>query len=145
MLSLDIFFFSSKRKEKKTKKKKHRKENKCREGRELAFKLPLYPFTFGFCFYPPTSALLFQTLSLDIFFSSRRKEKKNIEKKRNAEKGGSLPLSSHSTLSLLAFASTLPLLPFCFKHFLLASSSSQIEEKRKRQRKKKHREKKNAK
>jgi hypothetical protein len=73
-LSPDIFFFSSRRK-KKTKKKKHRKK-KCREGRELAFKLPFYPLTFGFCFYPPTSALLFQTLSFGIFFFLSKKKKK---------------------------------------------------------------------
>ncbi len=110
-----IFFFSN------TKKIKHTTQ-KPRKGSELTFKLSLCPSLLVFA-----STLLFQTLSPDIFFfSSRRKKKqrkKNIEKK-NAEKGGSLPSSSHSTLSLLAFASTLPLLPFCFKRFLLASSSS---------------------
>ncbi len=50
--------------------------------------------------------------------------------KKNAEKGRSLPLSSLSTLSLLALASTFPLLHSCFKCFLLAFSSPQIEEKK---------------
>jgi hypothetical protein len=70
-------------------------------------------------------------------FSSRKKEKKT-KKKKNAEKGRSFPLSSHSTLSLLAPTFALLLLPFCFKHFLLASFSSQVKEK-----KEKHKEKKN--
>jgi len=38
MFSLDIFFFSNKRKEKK---------RNVEEGRELSFKLLLCPFTFG--------------------------------------------------------------------------------------------------
>jgi hypothetical protein len=64
------------------------------------------------------------------FFSSKKKhkEKKSIEKKRNAKKGGSLLSSFRSTLSLLAFASGLLFLPFCFK-CSLASSSFQVEEK----------------
>jgi hypothetical protein len=41
-LFLGIFFFSSIRKLKKTQRKKN-----CREGKELSFKLPLYPLTFG--------------------------------------------------------------------------------------------------
>jgi len=49
-LSLSIFFFSSIRKGKKEKKKTI--EKKCREGRELSFKLLFYPFTFGSCFCP---------------------------------------------------------------------------------------------
>jgi len=55
-------------------KKKTIEEKKCREGKELSFKLPLYPFTFGSYFYPPISPLLFQTFSLGtFFFSSIRK------------------------------------------------------------------------
>jgi len=51
-----------------------------------------------------TSTLLFQTLSPNIFFfSSKRKEKKTIKKKRNVEKGRSFPSSSHFTLSIFAF------------------------------------------
>jgi hypothetical protein len=50
------------------KKKKKRKKKKCKKGRELSFKLLLCGFTFGSCFCPPTSALLFQTLSPSIFF-----------------------------------------------------------------------------
>jgi hypothetical protein len=132
----NIFFFSSKKK-----KKKHRTENKCKERKELTFKLLLYLLTFDSRFYPPTFAFLFQTFSLGIFFfSSRRKkkhththkEKKNHRKKKNAKKGGRLPLSSHFALSFLALASILLLLPFRFKHFLLASSSSQTKEKKKK-------------
>jgi hypothetical protein len=99
----------------------------------------------------PTSTLLFQTLSPDIFFFSTRKKQnktkkeKTIEKKRNAKKGENFPSSSRSALSLLAPAFTLPLLPFCFKCFFLASSASQIEENKTKQRKKTHREEKNAK
>jgi hypothetical protein len=48
-------------------------------------------------------------LSPSIFFSNKRKKRKRktIEKKKNAKKEGSLPLSSRSTLSFLALASTL--------------------------------------
>jgi hypothetical protein len=79
------------------------------------------------------------------------KKKKTIKKKKNAEKGGSFPSSSRVALSFLAptlsshfwlpccpliFGSrvalsflapffALSLLPFCFKCFFLASSSSQ--------------------
>jgi hypothetical protein len=72
-------FFSNKRKKKK---KNHRKELKCRKGRELSFKLLFFPFTF----------------------------------------------SSHSALSFLTPTFALPFLPFCFKRFFLASSSSQAED-----------------
>jgi hypothetical protein len=118
-----IFFFSSRRGKKKHKEKKnHKEEKKCKKGKELSFKLPFYLLTFGFYFYLPNSTLLFQTFSPGIFFfSSRRKEKKNkgkktIEKKNNAEKGGSLP---SSFLSFLAPTYALLFLPFHFKHFLL--------------------------
>jgi hypothetical protein len=45
--------FSSQEEEKKRKqrKKNHRKEKKCKEGRELSFKLPLCLLTFGSRFY----------------------------------------------------------------------------------------------
>jgi preprotein translocase subunit YajC len=97
VLSLGIFFFSSKRKEKKTTKKK--KKYICREGRELTFKLSLYPHIFDSCSCPPTFALLFQAFSPDIFFFSNirkknTKKKKTIEKKIHVEKGGSLPFFS---------------------------------------------------
>jgi hypothetical protein len=55
---------------------------------------------------------------------------------KNAEKGKSFPSSSHSTLSFLGPTFALPLMPFYFKHFLLASSSSQAEEKKKNKEKK---------
>jgi hypothetical protein len=60
----------------------HRKEKKCKEGRELSFKLSLCPPTFGFHFYPPTFALLFQTISPSIFFFSNKRKEKETKKKR---------------------------------------------------------------
>jgi hypothetical protein len=66
-----------------------------------------------------------------------------MEKKKNVEKGGSFLSSFCFALSLLALASTLPFLPFCFKQFLLASFFSQRKEKKIEQRKKNHREGKN--
>jgi hypothetical protein len=59
-------------KKKNTKKKNHSEENKCREGKELTFKLLFYPFIFGSYFCPPVFALSFQALSLNIFFFSNR-------------------------------------------------------------------------
>jgi hypothetical protein len=95
MFSLGIFFFSCKIKQNKSKKKKnHGGEKKCREGRVLSFKLPFCLLSFGSHFYPATSALLFQRLSLGIFFfSSRRKrnktkKKKTIKKKKMQRKEG---------------------------------------------------------
>jgi hypothetical protein len=55
----------------------------------------------------------------DIFFSQteekKKKGKKNHKKEKNTEKGRNFPSSSRSALSLLDFASALPLLPsrFC--------------------------------
>jgi len=78
---LGIFFFSSRRKDKKHKEKKNRrKEKKCRERRELTFKLSLYPLIFGSCFYPLAFALSFQVLSPNIFFFSNRNKEKKKEK-----------------------------------------------------------------
>ncbi len=71
--------FSSQTKEKK-RKKNHREEKKCREGRELSFKLPFYLFTFDSRFYLPTSTLLFQTLSWHLLVLKQKKKK--ITKKR---------------------------------------------------------------
>jgi hypothetical protein len=114
--------------------------------KELSFKLPFCPFTFGFHFYPFASALpllpshfcpfVSNIFSLASSSFQAKKKKKTIEKKRNVEKGGNFPSSSHSAFSLLALASTLPLLPFCFKRFFLASSSFQVEEKEKKPHKK---------
>ncbi len=127
------------------------KEKKCREGRELSFKLLLCPLTFGFHFLPFASALLFQTFSPNIFFfSSKRKEKKKQKKyqreEKNAKKGGNLPSSSRFAFSLLALASSLLFLPFRFKHFLLGIFFfSSRRKERKTQRKKIIEKKKNAK
>jgi hypothetical protein len=89
-LSRGNFFFSSKRKEK-----------KCREGRELTFKLSLCPLIFGSFFYPLVSTFSFQAFfpwHLLLIKQKKRKKntnlKKTIEKKKNAEKGGSLPFFS---------------------------------------------------
>jgi hypothetical protein len=48
-----IFFKHNKRK------KNHREEKKCEEGKELTFKLPFCPFTFGSRFCLPPFALPF--------------------------------------------------------------------------------------
>jgi hypothetical protein len=78
----------------------------------LAFALPLCPLTFGSRFYPPTFALLFQTLSLGIFFfSSRKKEKKKkkkiIDKKKMQRGEGAflqaIAMPSHFWLAFLPF------------------------------------------
>jgi len=64
-------------------KETHRDEKKCREGKELSFKLPLFPLTFGSCFCPPTFALLFQMLFLGIFFFSSIRKLKKTQRKKN--------------------------------------------------------------
>ncbi len=66
-----------------------------------------------------------------LVFLKHREDKthKKITKK-NQNKGGSLPSSSHSAFSLLAPTYALLLLHFHFKCFLLASSSSQVKEKK---------------
>jgi hypothetical protein len=115
-LCLGIFFSSSRRKEKKTIEKK-----KCKERKELSFKLSFCLLTFG-----PAFALLFQTLCPGIFFFSRRKkEKKTIEKKkiqrRERAHFQALALPSHFWFLLLAFC----FCPFVSSTFSLASSSSQ--------------------
>jgi hypothetical protein len=74
-LSPDIFFFSNKRKEKK--KKKNHREKKCKEGRELSFKLPLYLLTFGSHLCPPFLPFCFKHfLVASFFFQARKKNKK---------------------------------------------------------------------
>ncbi len=81
-------------------------------------------------------------LTSSSFQALKRKKtqrKKNHREEKNAEKGRSFPSSSRSTFSLLALAFAFLLLPFCFKHFLLAFFSSQAEENKKTQRKKIHR------
>jgi hypothetical protein len=55
-LSLSIFFFLSKR-GKKQRKKNHKEEKKCKEGKEVTFKLSLCPLTSSFCFWPHISCL----------------------------------------------------------------------------------------
>jgi len=74
--SWHLLLFKQKKRKKKEK-KNHRKEKKCKEGRELSFKLPFYPFIFGSRFCPPTVVLLFQTFSPRIFFFSSTKKEKN--------------------------------------------------------------------
>jgi Na+/H+ antiporter NhaD/arsenite permease-like protein len=81
--------------------------------------------------------------SFGIFFFSnirkkkKTKNKKTIEKKKNAKKGGNFHLlNSCYALSFFALTFTFSLLPFCFKRFLLASSSSQAKEKKKKKKKK---------
>jgi len=72
----------------------------------LAFALSLCLLTFDFRFCAFTFALLFQTFSLSIFFFSsirkekKRKRKKTIEKKTNAEKGRSLHFFSRCAFKM---------------------------------------------
>jgi len=65
------------------------------------------------------------------FFSNTKKtkDKKRKTRKKNQKKGRSLPLSSHSILSLLAIASTL------LFRFLLPFFSFQVEEKKNKEKK----------
>jgi hypothetical protein len=71
----------------------------------------------------------------------KKRKRKTIEKKKNAENGGSLPSSSCSTISLLAPTSGLMFLPLRFKRFLLGIFFFlSRRKKRKTQRKKNHRE-----
>jgi hypothetical protein len=128
----------------KKRKENHREEKNAEKGRSfplnsaLAFHFwfPLLPF----CFCPFVS----NTFSWHLLFlkQKKRKEKqrkKNHREEKNVEKEGSLLSNSRSTLSFLAFTFGLLFLAFCFKHFLLASFSSQHKEK------KNHREKRNVK
>jgi hypothetical protein len=64
-------FFLFKHKEDKTHKKTTKK--KPREGKELTFKLLLYPLTFGSRFYPSIS----NASSWHIFLFKQKKKKKN--------------------------------------------------------------------
>jgi uncharacterized membrane protein len=66
--------------------KKTQRKKRCRKGRQFSFKLPLYPLTFGSYFYPFVFALMFQTLSLNIFFFSSRKKKNHREEKKIQKK-----------------------------------------------------------
>ncbi len=56
-------FLLLKQKKKKHKEKENHIKKKCRERRELTFKLLLCLFTFGFCFWPLGFAISFQALS----------------------------------------------------------------------------------
>jgi hypothetical protein len=107
----------------------------------FVFAFSLLAFASVFSFLVPASALLLSYFHFKCFFLassySQTKEKKTIEKKTYAEKGGSLPLSSRFAFSLLTPTSALSLLHFHFKCFPLASSSSQAKKRKKTQRKKK--------
>jgi len=93
LFSRSIFFFSSEREKNYTVKKK------CKEGKELTFKLLFCPLTFGFCFWPLIFGLSFQALSPWHFFfkwkkKEKHKEKKNHREEKNAKNGRSLPFFS---------------------------------------------------
>jgi len=151
MFSLGIFFFSCKIKQNKSKKKKTMEEKRNAE------KGGFFPSSshFAFSVLAPTSTLpllpfyfkdfLLASSSSQAEENETKQRKKNHKEEKNAKKGRSFPSSSHSALSFLGLAFALPLLPLCFKRFLLASFSSQAEEKKRKQRQKNHREKKNAK
>jgi len=130
-------FLLFKHKEDKTYNKTTKKKTKRREGTYL--KLLLCSLTFGsrfaFSLLVIISTLLFQTLSLSIFFFSnkrktkRTKKNKTIKKKQMQKKDGAflqVPVRpSHFWLLLL---------PFCFKRFFETSFSSQAKEKKRNHR-----------
>jgi hypothetical protein len=101
------------------------KEKKCREEKELSFKLSLYLLIFGSRFCPFVSNAFSWHLLLLKHKGKKKQRKKNHREEKNAEKGGNFPSSSHFALSFLALDFALPLLPFCFKRFLLTSFFSQ--------------------
>jgi hypothetical protein len=79
---LHVLLLKNKKRKKKTKKKKTIERKKiAKKGRNLlTFKLSFCPLTFGLLFLP----FHFKRFLLGIFFfSSRRKEKKNVEKGRS--------------------------------------------------------------
>jgi len=104
-------------------KKNHREEKKCKEGRELSFKLSLCPFTLCSYFCPLTFALLFQTFYFGIFFfSSIKKEKKRkkcIERRELTFKLALCPLTFGSRfcplVSTFLFQTLSPLHLFLLK------------------------------
>jgi hypothetical protein len=72
--------FFSQEEEKKKKKKTIGRKKKCKERKELTFKLLLCPFIFGFHFWLHASAFSFQALFPWASFSSQVEEKKNNTK-----------------------------------------------------------------
>jgi hypothetical protein len=99
-----VFFFSN---TKKTKHIKKQQKKNLEKGGSL-----FSSFRIALSLLAPASNLMFQTCSPSIFFSSKRKEMQRRERTFLQ----AFALSSHFWFSLL---------PFCFKRFLLASSSSQ--------------------
>ncbi len=67
-----------KQEKQKNKEKNHREEKKCKEERELSFKLLLCPFTFGSRFYPFVS----NTFSWHLLLFKHKKKKKKQRKKK---------------------------------------------------------------
>jgi hypothetical protein len=65
---------------------KKNQQKKPTKGRELTFKLPLCPFTFGSRFCPLAFALPFQVLYWHIFLLKQKKKKTHIEKKNIKKK-----------------------------------------------------------
>jgi hypothetical protein len=74
--SWHLLLLKQEKRKKTLRKKNHKEEEKCREGKELSFKLLLYPLTFGSHFWLPIFALLFQMLSFGNFLFSSKKNKK---------------------------------------------------------------------
>jgi len=129
MFSPSIFFFSSKRKEKNKKETIEKKRN-AEKGESFpssshstlsflapASTFPLLPFYF--------KRFLLASSCSQAEEKKKKQRKENHKEKKKCREGRELSLSSDYALSLLALASTLLLLPFYFKHFILTSSSSQ--------------------
>jgi hypothetical protein len=97
--------------------KTHKKTTKKipRKRKELTFKFPLCPLTFGSRFYPPTFALPFQIFSLGIFFFSNKKKKHTHTQRR---KNMQIKEGAYLQAPILPSHFWLPLLPFRFCTFV---------------------------
>jgi len=128
------------KKRKKTKKKNHREEKNAKKGRSFPLKSHSALSPFGSHFWLLTYALLFQTLSPDIFFFSSKKKQKNKKNHREKQKCNegrayfqAFILPSHFLLLLMASY-------FC--HFVSNTFSSAFFFSQTKKKKKKRKEKK---
>ncbi len=128
------------KKRKKTKKKNHREEKNAKKRRSFPLKSHSALSPFGSHFWLLTYALLFQTLSPDIFFFSSKKKQKNKKNHREKQKCNegrayfqAFILPSHFLLLLMASY----FCHFVSNTFSSAFSSSQAKQKKKKTQRKK--------
>jgi hypothetical protein len=128
-----IFFFSNRRKKKRKKRKKNIEKKKNAKKGGIFLQAPTLPSHFWLLLLP----FCFKCFSWHFLLLKQKKITKNIwnktikKIKMHRKEGAFLQaptMAFHFWLPLL-FS---PLLPFCFKGFLLASSSSQTEEKKRK-------------